>query len=258
MSDNVEVKDGDSDQQPEPKQFTDIEQRAADQGWRPKDEWEGDPEEWRSAKEFLDRGEFFKKIEDQNRTIKELRKTQADFAKHYERMRKTEYERALETLKAQKKAALQEQDVDAVVEIDDRIEQVREAARNIEVPQVPDVQPELNPLFVAWKERNGWYETNQAMRAYADRLGTQLTGSPAEILAEVEKQVKKEFAHKFENPRRNSDSQVEGGTNKGPSKKETFQLTEDERRAMRRFVNQGIITEEQYIKDLKEAKARGL
>jgi hypothetical protein len=259
MSDNVDVKEEGEGQSTEP-QFTEIEQRAADQGWRPKDEWDGEPDDWRTAREFLDRGEFFKKIDDQNRTIKELRKTQADFARHYERMKKTEFERAIETLKSQKKQALQENDVDSVMDIEDKIDKTKEAMKNIEVPEVPNnVAAELNPIFVAWKERNSWYDTNKAMKAYADTIGTSITGmSPTDLLAEVERQVKEEFAHKFKNPNRQKPGSVEDGGAKGTSKRESsFQLTEDERRAMQRFVRQGILTEEQYIKDLKEAKARG-
>jgi hypothetical protein len=254
MSDNVEV----NDPAPEP-QFTEIEQRASEQGWRPKDEWDGEPDDWRTAREFLDRGEFFRKIDDQNRTIKELRKTQIDLTKHLETVRKTEFQRALATLKNQKKTALAEGDVERVIELDDEIAETRTQMAQAPVQHPVEVDPQLNPIFVSWKQRNSWYDTSDAMRAYADRLGNQLTGSPSEILAEVEKAVKKEFAHKFENPRRQAASAVEGGANKGPaSKKEDFKLTDEERRAMQRFVRQGIITEEQYMKDLKEAKARGL
>jgi hypothetical protein len=266
MSDNVEVKSGEGEglgAAPEPKEFTEIERRASEQGWRPQDEWDGEPDDWRTAREFLDRGEFFKKIDEQNRTIKELRKTQTDLTKHLDTVRKTEFKRALDTLKAQKKAALADGDVEKAVEIDDEIIEVRQA-QLVESQQAaratPQLDPELNPIFVSWKQRNPWYEQNTAMRAYADRLGGQMNGmSPNDILSEVEKAVKKEFAHKFENPARKQAAAVEGGGNKGPSKREPeLRLTEDERRAMQRFVRQGIITEEQYIKDLKEAKSRGL
>ena len=52
---------------PEPAQFDEYEQRASAEGWVPKEEWTGDPAQWRPAKEFLDRGELFKKIEEQVR-----------------------------------------------------------------------------------------------------------------------------------------------------------------------------------------------
>jgi hypothetical protein len=98
------------------------------------------------------------------------------------------------------------------------------------------------------------------MRAYADRIGNKLGASgmsPNEILTEVEAAVKKEFAAKFENPNRNKPSAVEAGSNKAAGKKDSFQLSEEERRVMRRFVSQiPGMTEEKYIADLKKIKER--
>jgi hypothetical protein len=234
--------------------LTEIEQRAQDQGWRPKDEWDGDPEAWRPAKEFLDRGELFKKIDDQNRTIKEIRKALDDLSKHHSKVAEAEYKRALESLKAQKKEALLEQDADKVVDIDERIQVVRDAQKNAVPVQVPQAPAELNPIFVSWKDRNSWYEHNEAMRAYADRIGNSLTGmSPSELLAEVERRVKKEFAHKFENAQRNKPSAVEGSTNKGTKREEKFQLTDEQRRVAQRFIKTiPGYTMEKYVEELKK------
>lgn len=236
-------------------QFTEIELKAIDQGWRPKDEWDGDPAEWRSAKEFVDRGELFKKIEDQNRTIKEFKKTLDDFARHHAKVREAEYKRAVEELKQQKKEALIEGDADAVVNIDEKLDLVREAQRVAPPPvQAP---AEVNPVFQAWKERNSWYDSNRAMRGAADTIGNDLAErgmSPADILVEVERQIRKEFAHKFENPNRQRASAVEGTGPKGTSKKDDFVLTDEERRAMRRFVDQKVMTEAEYIAELKRVK----
>jgi hypothetical protein len=240
-------------------QLTEIEQRAQAQGWVPKDEWDGDPEQWRPAKEFIDRGELFKKIEDQNKTIKEFRHTLQEFAKHHEKVKKVEYERALSDLKAEKKAALTDGDADAVIEIDEKIAMVRDAQKEATAPvNVPPPPPETNILFQNWVERNGWYNNNTAMRAFADRIGNDLGArggvSATDILAEVERQVKKEFAHKFQNPNRDKPGAVEGSSSKGGKKNDSFALSEEERRVMRRFVSSGALTEEQYIADLKKIK----
>lgn len=238
--------------------LTEIEQRASTQGWVPKDEWDGDPDQWRPAKEFVDRGELFKKIDDQNRTIKEFQKTLTEFAKHHSNVKETEYKRALADLKAQKKEALVEGDADALVDIDERIELVKEAQRNERPTAVPVVQ-EVNPMFAAWEQRNGWYNTQPAMRAYADRIGNELGSrgvSPTDLLAHVEREVKKEFAHKFNNPNRDKPGAVEGSTNKGGGKsKDTFVLDETERRAAERFIKliPGM-TMEKYVADLKKVK----
>ncbi|MCI0561995.1 MAG: hypothetical protein MN733_26200, partial [Nitrososphaera sp.] len=53
-----------------PTSLNPTEQAAREQGWMSKDEWVAagkDPEEHRSAREFRERGDFFKRISDQNR-----------------------------------------------------------------------------------------------------------------------------------------------------------------------------------------------
>lgn len=241
-----------------PVELTPVEQKAAEQGWVPKEQWEGDPDNWRPAKEFLDRGELFKKIEDQNRTIKQFKTALDQLAKHHEKVKEVEYQRALDTLKAQKKEALVEGDADAVIDIDEKIAMVRDAAKQAVAPAVTEV-PQENIVFNNWVERNGWYNTNQAMRAFADHLGNQLGAqggmSPSDILSRVEQEVKKEFAHKFTNPNRDKPGAVEGGGSRTGKTKDTFVLDDVERRVMRNFLRSVPgMTEEKYIADLKKIK----
>jgi hypothetical protein len=246
---------------PEVKELTPTELKAKEQGWVPQTEWDGDPDQWRPAKEFLDRGELFKKIDDQSRTIKEVRKALVDLQKHNSKLAEVEYKRALETLKQQKKDALLEGDADAVVDIDEKMDLVRDAQKAAAqaVPQVPaDVQEQIHPVFNAWKERNSWYENNRAMRAFADRVGAEAAArgaSVTDVLQIVDQEVKKEFAEKFVNPNRAKAPGVEGSTNKGGGKKDTFELTSDERRVAERFIRTVPgMTMEKYIADLKKIK----
>jgi hypothetical protein len=242
-------------------QLTDVEQRASNQGWVPQDVWEGDPEQWRPAKEFIDRGELFKKIDDQNRIIKDVRRTLDEFGQHHSRVKETEYKRALADLKARKKEALSLGDADAVVEIDEALADAREAQKIDPTPahvNLPD--PTQNVVFQSWVNKNSWYENNEAMRAYADRLGNKIGAteslSPTELLSRVEQAVKKEFAHKFNNPNRDKPGAVDaGGIPKGGKGKDTFVLNDDVRRAMQKFVKTiPGYTEEKYITELRKVK----
>jgi len=119
---------------------TEIELRAMEDGWVPQDEWQGDPEVWRPAKEFVDRGELFKKIDDQNRTIKEFKRALDDLKNHTQKVRETEYNRALATLKEQKKNALLEGDAERVVSLDDEIDLVKDAQLKIKADTQPQQQ----------------------------------------------------------------------------------------------------------------------
>lgn len=243
--------------QNEPKQLTAVEQKAADQGWVPQEEWEGDPEQWRPAKEFLDRGELFKKIEDQNRTIKEFKKALEDLKGHHAKTRDTEYKRALDTLKAQKMQALEEGDAKSVINIDDQIDLVKEEQRKLAEQANTPATSELNPEFVEWVDRNKWYERDDNMKIFADALGQRLAmagKSPSAVLAEVERQVREEFPHKFRNPNREKPGTVEGSTNKGGKGGASVVLSDDERRVMQRFVRTGVMTEKEYMDELKRIK----
>lgn len=238
-------------------QLTAAEQQAMEQGWVPQDEWEGDPEQWRPAKEFLDRGELFKKIEDQNRTIKEFKRALDDLKGHHAKTRETEYARAIHALKAQKIAALEEGDAAAVVKLDDQIDLVKDEQSKLKQAAIEQPQEQLNPEFTNWVDKNKWYETSQPMRAYADALGRDLAYkgmSPSEVLKEVERQVRDEFPQKFRNANRDKPGAVEGSTNKGAKGGNDISLSDDERRVMQRFVRTGVMTEKEYMAELKRIK----
>ena len=88
-----------------PGEVSPVQEEALAQGWVPKDEYEGDPDRWVDAGEFVRRGELFRKIESQSKELKDVRKALAELAKHNSKIREVEYARAIEGLKAQKKEA---------------------------------------------------------------------------------------------------------------------------------------------------------
>jgi len=234
-----------------------AEEKALEQGWVPQDEWEGDPDQWRPAKEYLDRGELFKKIEDQNRTIKEFKRALDDLKGHHAKTRETEYARALTALKEQKKTALEDGDAAAVIKLDDEIDLVKEEQGRLKQGASSNEPAVDNSEFITWVDQNKWYNTDSPMRAYADQLGRDLAYkglTPQQVLKEVEKQVKQEFPHKFRNPNKDKPNTVEGSSSKGGKGESSISLSDDERRVMQRFVRTGVMTEKQYIDELKRVK----
>lgn len=254
----VDVDNQGQQNQTEKLELTPIEQQAMDEGWVPKEQWEGDPDKWRPAREFIDRGELFKKIEDQNRTVKQLKMALDDLKGHHAKVRETEYARALTALKQQKKTALQEGDADRVVDIDDQIELVRDEQLRLKQQTMQEqVDASPAPEFVEWVNRNKWYDTDDGMKGYADALGRRLAAAgknPTAVLAEVEKQVRAEFPHKFRNVNRDRPGAVEGSSTKGGKGDESFALSDDERRVMQRFVRTGVMSEKEYITELKRVR----
>jgi len=257
MSEQDQTPQEGGEEQEQEIQLSPAEQEALAQGWVPKDEFNGDEHKWVDAGEFLRRGELFKKIEDQGRKLKDVTKALEDMKKHHASVREVEYKRALETLRAQKKAALEEGDADAVIAADERIDLVKEEQRQLEVQVQNEPAPqEEHPMFVDWKSKNPWYTTQDHMKVFADKVGMKFRSqgmSPAEVLTQVEKAVRNEFPNKFTNPNQQRSSGVEAPSGRA-GKSDSFKLTDEERTMMNRFVRTGALTEKEYIADLKRAK----
>lgn len=239
-------------------EVTPVEQEALNAGWVPKEEFHGEEHKWVDAAEYLRRGELFKKIDQQGREVKDLRRALVEMKKLHSSVRDVEYQRALDTLKAQKKSALEEGDADAVIAADERIDLVKEQQRAaaLESVDIPEQTGSQHPEFVEWTSRNSWYSDNAPMRAFADALGQELHGqglTPSQVLKKVEESVKKEFPARFQNPRQNRPSAVEGATPRGTTSN-TFQLSPEERRVMATFVRQNVMTEKEYIQELRKVR----
>ena len=86
-------------------QPSEAESEARAQGWVPQEDFEGDKSKWVDAAEFVRRGELFRKIDTQNKELKETKKTLAALKEHYTKVEEAAFNRALSALKAQKVAA---------------------------------------------------------------------------------------------------------------------------------------------------------
>lgn len=233
-----------------------IEDRAREQGWRPKEEFEGDVSKWVSAETFVAKGELIDRIEQLGKKLKDSDKTIAMLKEHHSKVKEAEFKRAVEFLKQQKKQAYENGDVDKIIEIDDKLASVRDTQKAQKDQEKVDDSPEAHPAFQSWVSENKWYESDSEMRADADAFGEAYARNnsdktPQEVLEYVARKIKKIYPEKFVNPNRSKPTGVESsGTRQGTSR-ETFSLTEEEARVMNTFVRNGIMTKEEYLKEVK-------
>lgn len=257
MSEQENNKNSSEQEQEAPKELSSVEQEALDQGWVPKEEFNGEEHKWVDAAEYLRRGELFRKIETQSRELKTIRLALNEMKKLHADVREVEYKRALDTLRKEKKQALEEGDADAVISVDEQIALIKEQQNNLKAePIIEEPSGAQHPEFVAWTNKNKWYVDNAPMKAFADTFGQSLARQgvpPSEVLRRVEQEVKKEFPNRFRNPNQDRKSAVEAPTGRSGSKS-GYQLTSEERSIMNTLVRAGALTEEQYIKDLKKVK----
>jgi hypothetical protein len=259
MSENTEVVvEQTPEQKPEQREYTPMEIKAIEQGWIPKEDFDGDESEFIDAPEFVRRGELFHKIESQSKEVKQLRNALEAFKKHHSKVKEAEYERALKSLQDARKQAFVDGEHERAFALEEKIDEIKqekaEVVRNANEPVVEDNA--YTPEFVNWVSRNSWYENNRVMRKAADALGLELHQaghSPSEVLKMVEAEIRKEWAHKFENPAAKRAMAVEPST-RSNAKGDSFKLTADEEEIMRQIVRSGVMTKEQYLEDLKKIR----
>lgn len=261
-------------------QLTAIEQKASAQGWKPKEDWVaagGDPDEWRSAREFVDRGEFLRHISAQNSQIKQLLEAQKNAIELNKKLAEAaKVEREIEDIRAEKRVALEQNDPDAIIAADEKLDEAKdrlaatkaETARREVAATAQPTNGETHPDFQRWVERNSWYTQNDELRDYADVIGNKFAkenpgiakSDPAAVLAHVERKVRSVFKEQFTNKNREQPSAVEtGGGNRRESTKKADDvvLDENETRVMKSLVSQGVMTEADYKAQIKALNAAG-
>lgn len=244
--------------QEEQVQLAPIEIEAMENGWKPEEDFKADPKnegkKWRSAEEFMDRKSLFDRIETGNHEVKQLKKTLQQLSQHHANVEKKAYEKALADLKAERKVAIQENDMARAEELRDEMDDIRDKINEVKPPvEIPTGPP---PELVEFKTRNSWYQRDDAMTRYADSVGQELFNqglSPSKVLEGVEKKTREAFPEKFRNPNRESAPEMvpsgkRAGTTTG------FRLSDEEEKIVKNFVATGIMTRDQYVAELKKLR----
>lgn len=190
--------------QTEAPQYTEREQQAMSFGWKSKDDWVeggGDPEDWRPARDFLERGEMIGKIrsltKETQETQRALRATMEQNSKIYQ----TGYTQAISDLKEQRREALAEGDLLKADDLNEKIVQTQAELEKVKRP--PVTQQRVDPEHEAWVEQNTWYK-DPIMQKFADSLAMEYVRvnagqvEPNDVRHYVAQTIRKEFAHRFE------------------------------------------------------------
>jgi len=260
---------GSTDTKADKPALSSMEQKALDMGWRPLDEFDGDPDDFIDAKEFVRRKPLFEKIEHQSKELKAVRVALENLKNHQTKVSEVAYQRAVKDLKEKQKQALVDGDVDSFYAVEEQREALeKEKQEVVKANQALTVEvPAVNPVLDRWLDRNRWYEQKPHMRLFAEDVAMSYKGrmEPEKILEKVEQAVKEEFPQHFRNKNKESVSSVEeastrrtagsssGGNSNSLSSFERT-LNEQEKRVMANFVRAGVMTKEQYLKDLQAIK----
>lgn len=240
-----------------------IEDSAREMGWRPKEEFKGDPEKWVEAETFVKRGEEIlpilkansKKLEAANAALKaemaETKKAVAEFKQYHSQTEKRAYERAMKDLEARQAQAVEDNDLKAVREITREITDLSKDVRTDDSGD-PYASPDHAKTVEAWKTENTWFGADVVLTGAANAIASELEAKGvrgADQLAEVSKRIKVEFPHKFENERRRAPATVEGASPPRKAGKGWSDLPPEAKAFGERMAKQGLITKEAYARD---------
>ena len=240
--------------------YSESERAAMAKGWKP-DGVPGKPK--LSADEFLRNEQFFDRIHKQNKTIKSLEKQLDEVVKQHSRIAEVEREKALDELKAAKKTAYENENYDEVVELDEKIAEVRTTKAETTEGETSDEQANIDPDFYTWQAQNKWYdpEANPDLFAEATAIGeayNRLTGTAGTALYDhVASQMSKLYPERVtgQTPAAKRTGNVESGARSPRPRqgKKTYSksdLNSTQRRVMERYVSGGLMTEQDYIDEL--------
>lgn len=249
-----------------------IEEAARLKGWVDKDEWDGNPSDWRDADVFLERGEYFRAMKNQKSEIQNLN-AQLDYVtKLTSKIREDERARVLRELNTAKTTALENNDYAAVAEIDTEIRQ-EEAKKADEVAPQPTqtTQAQNQALFIRFVADNPWYVKNPALKSLADAEADKFVKSnpqvsyndmlehvvselkeqyPNEELTVQPKQTKKTPAK--ESPVGSSSTTTKPSSKRGTQSKKTYgDLDDFQKQVCDRYVRTGAVKDRQaYVDEL--------
>lgn len=247
-------------------QLSADEEKAIARGWVPKEDWveAGNKEEdWKPAKVFNEHGEMIGKIRAYERKVAEQDRAIQFMHQKSQEVYESGYQAALKQLRQEKREALAEGDLVKADEIDEKIDETRQKISQVRAAP-PPAQPQVDPEFVAWVEQNPWYNEG-VMQKFADALAIEYINvnkgqvTAADVRDFVEKEVKKEFPHKFKQTPRSApspDGDGRGATGKtgGSGRLDSrlaqakANMTDEERGIMKTMIRSTGMTEQEYLK----------
>ena len=204
----------------EDQQYTEDERSAMEYGWQPKDKFTGIEENWRSAKDYLERGEMIGRIMNQTKQIDGIKKINRELVDLVRKQSSKVQEKEAQDLLLKKREAIQDGDVEQAEGYEKKYNEIKSELEELQ-PSKSEVQqaPELAQETMEFIERNKvWFnqdnKENAGMHMYAIKAEEEIykqhpSWSVGQILNEVEKSVKENFPQMFENRNRSRASSVE-------------------------------------------------
>lgn len=238
-----------------------AEQKAAQYGWKPKEEWEGSPEDWISAAEFNRRSELFGKISSQRHEVAELKKAIKQMHSMMVANNSKGYQNAIDNLKYEREQALAEGDTDKVILLDGQLEATQQHMKQSTNEMLQGVQVNDTPeYYQQWREQNSWYGSDAKMTAYADAVAKAIVAEKGNNIDKQQllKEIAEDTLSTFNKaPKKRGSPQVLGtaptsGSSTTQRGKGISSLSPADQQIARTLMNVTGMSEKEYMKQYNE------
>lgn len=229
-----------------------LTEKARSSGWRPKEEFEGDPDEWVDAGEFVRRKPLFDQIHSLKKQAKDSEQKQKALTEFAAKASERGRQEALAQIEQEKQTAFEAgnyTEFNAAVKREQEINAQHQAPAQVDEPAIPQEVADFS------KRNERWFEKDEAMTVYAlSQARKYIEGkgmTRPEALKLVEADVKREFAHKFVNPNKEKAAAVvaENGDKRAAGKLTYNDLSREERSVWKSL--QSHMSFDEFIKDLR-------
>ncbi len=256
-----------------------AEELASRKGWVSKATWiaKGKPaSQWTDAATFNKRGDaFVANLQAELAAVKAKLERFEGTAAEFEKFQKTqaakqdsESQTALRQLRLQHKEAIRNGEDDEALDLEDQIDALKASTKaavaEIKAAPAPTPAPQDSLLLDEWiEDGNGWFKDNDKLRTYAVALGDKLiqggeTLRGRKFLDMIAEKMREEFPRSFRTaatPPATSGRVSSGGNGGAGSSgaasvngRTARDLPASDRALMRQFIEDGLYTEETFLK----------
>jgi hypothetical protein len=209
--------------------YTEDELKAIEMGWKPDHKGPN----YVSAKEFVERGSFFKQIEARNKKIDSLEAAMKELLNHNKKIEQAAYTKGVQEALKQRTLAVEVGDVQAFNQAEAQLQDLQRQSQQVAPVEQVQAQQTISDESKAFIARNtAWFNRNSNENAqmtdlavsYGDYLQKNNPGmSETEILTNVEATIKAmpQFKHRFENEKKTAPQMVSRSSVTGGSKTST-------------------------------------
>jgi hypothetical protein len=248
-----------AEEQQEELNLSPVEQRAYDDGWRPEDQFEGNPDNWKTAGEYNLYGEMQTQVRDAKA---ETRRAQDDMDSRIASLNKlhaAQQTAAINDLKAQQRQAVEEADTALYDRLQTQIE-------STVVEPVQSTQPGKASEILEWESKNSWSADPNDERTIQANTFYQIASSKPNAtydsaLKYVDDQLAKLYAveQAQTNPRRESVTMTEQSRQPRQRQRNNKELsmsdlTSQEAREYEMFGKDMFNDEKQFLKSVQDAR----